>query len=107
MTKRQREIFIGLAKTRSYSIVAERMHMSQPTISYQIKKLEEELGYALFIRDTRSVDLTSAGLTFYEDCKGILDRLNSAISRARNTAQQFHASLSIGCVAQTEPLRDK
>lgn len=107
MTKQQLEIFVRLAKTRNYSIVAENMHMSQPTISYQIKKLEEELGYNLFIRDTRSVNLTSAGFSFYEDCQGILDRLNSAISRASNTAQQFQANLSIGCISSMMPRLEK
>ena len=107
MTMQQLEIFVNLGKTRNYTSVAESMHMSQPTVSYHIKKLEEELGFNLFVRDTRSVNLTSAGLALYEDCQNILDRLNRAVSRARNTAQQFRSNLSIGCISSMMPGLEK
>ena len=107
MTKQQLEIFVSLGKSRNYTSVAENMHMSQPTVSYHIKKLEEELGFSLFVRDTRSVELTSAGLALFEDCQNILDRLNRAVSRARNTAQQFHSTLSVGCISSMMPRLEK
>ncbi|MGG1889684.1 LysR family transcriptional regulator, partial [Priestia megaterium] len=53
--------FIETAKTKSLSKASEQLHMTQPALSKQMRKLEEDLGVTLFIRSATGVELTSAG----------------------------------------------
>lgn len=53
--------FVELARSRSFTKTAERLHMTQPTLSQQIQRLESQFGFSLFQRSTRSVDLTPEG----------------------------------------------
>jgi DNA-binding transcriptional LysR family regulator len=64
MTIRQLEVFLGVAHAKSFSRAAERIHLSQPTLSEHMRELEEELGVRLFVRHPRSVSLTEAGRVF-------------------------------------------
>jgi DNA-binding transcriptional LysR family regulator len=64
MTIRQLEVFLGVAQAKSFSRAAERIHLSQPTLSEHMRELEEELGVRLFVRHPRSVSLTEAGRIF-------------------------------------------
>lgn len=64
MTIRQLEVFLAIAHAQSFSRAAERIHLSQPTLSEHMKELEEELGVSLFIRHSRSVSLTEPGRVF-------------------------------------------
>jgi len=64
MTIRQLEVFLGVAQAKSFSRAAERIHLSQPTLSEHIRELEEELGVRLFVRHSRSISLTEAGRVF-------------------------------------------
>ncbi len=87
--------FIQLYETRSFSQTGELLHITQPAVTHQIKKLEEELGVKLFIRDKHNVELTSATIPFYTDVKDILTRLNIAIAKATDYDKQFSSNLSI------------
>jgi DNA-binding transcriptional LysR family regulator len=53
--------FVAVAQTRSFSRAAERVHLSQSTVSQQIRRLEDIVGKSLFERDTRTVALTRDG----------------------------------------------
>jgi DNA-binding transcriptional LysR family regulator len=64
MTIRQLEVFLGVAQAKSFSRAAERIHLSQPTLSEHMRELEAELGARLFVRHPRSVSLTEAGRIF-------------------------------------------
>ena len=64
MTMRQLEVFLGVAHAKSFSRAAERIHLSQPTLSEHMRELEDELGVRLFVRHPRSVSLTEAGRIF-------------------------------------------
>jgi DNA-binding transcriptional LysR family regulator len=66
MTIRQLEVFLAIAHAESFSRAAERIHLSQPTLSEHMKELEEELGVPLFIRHSRSVSLTEPGRVFQD-----------------------------------------
>lgn len=61
MELRQLRQFVVLAEEGSFSIAAQRLCMAQPPLSVAIRKLEEEIGHALFVRGSRGVRLTAAG----------------------------------------------
>jgi len=61
MTLQQLEYFLAAASHRSFSAAAEALHMAQPSLSEQIRRLEAELGSPLFIRGRRGLELTEAG----------------------------------------------
>ena len=58
--------FLALAKTLHFARASELCHISAPTLSRNIKQLEDEVGVALFIRDNRSVKLTKEGESFID-----------------------------------------
>ena len=64
MTTKQIDYCIELAHTLNFSRAAENMFVSQPTFSYQIKLLEEEIGFAVFERSGKGAALTPAGAQF-------------------------------------------
>ena len=61
MNLRDLKYVIAVAETRHFGQAAERCFVSQPTLSGQIRKLEQELGVAIFERTNRSVDITPVG----------------------------------------------
>jgi DNA-binding transcriptional LysR family regulator len=79
MTFRQVEAFLAVARERSFSRGAQRIHLSQPTLSEHIQELEQELGKRLFLRRGRSVSLTEAGRVFEQHAA----RLAGAAADAR------------------------
>ncbi|MBS0390054.1 MAG: LysR family transcriptional regulator [Proteobacteria bacterium] len=72
MNLRQLQQFVTLAETGNFHRAAERLHMAQPPLSVSIRKLEEELGGALFERTTTGVLLTAAGQAMLQDARRAL-----------------------------------
>ena len=64
MTLRQLEVFLAVARDKSFSLAAKRIHLSQPTASEHMQELEKELGAALFTRRGRAIAMTEAGRVF-------------------------------------------
>lgn len=64
MNTTQLQCFVETATELSFSRAAERLHVSQPTVSHQVRALEDELGVELLTRSTRTVRLTESGLVF-------------------------------------------
>ncbi|AEP30068.1 LysR family transcriptional regulator [Brumicola nitratireducens] len=73
------QAFIELAKYQSFAEAAEKRHISQPALSSAIKKMEMQLGGALFSRSTRSVKLTPEGASFLPVAKRLLDDWENAL----------------------------
>lgn len=96
MRTSQLEYFIAVADTGSFTQAAERCHVAQPAISQQIQALEKELGFPLFLRSTKGVQLTAAGRQYYRDVAGILDALERADRHASSIARGQAGSLDIG-----------
>ena len=72
MTFRALEIFLTVADERSFGKAAQKLFISQPSVTQQIKKLESEFGFALFHRDKHSVELTEAGGIIRDAARSIL-----------------------------------
>lgn len=70
--------FAAVAKDNSFSVAAERLHVTQPAISKRIHMLEQQLGTQLFNRIGRQVSLTEAGWTLLPHAEAILSRMESA-----------------------------
>lgn len=75
--------FILVAENLSFARAAEALYISQPAVTKQISSLEQELGVTLFIRSTRHVELTPAGMSFYKDAKDIVLKSQMAIDRVQ------------------------
>ena len=87
------ENFKVLAEKLNFTRAAKTLFMSQPSLSKSINRLEERLGFPLFERSTREVELTPAGRSFYKDTIELLDLYDQAVHRAR--AQSKHPDVSV------------
>ncbi|MFE9322477.1 LysR substrate-binding domain-containing protein [Nocardia sp. NPDC052278] len=96
MELRHLRYFVAVAETRHFGRAAERLHMAQPPLSQQIKRLECELGVELLIRSTRKVELTPAGERYLERAREILAAVDAAKSEADRIAAGEIGRLAIG-----------
>ncbi len=76
MQIQQLQYFLEIASEKSISKAAKKLYLSQPTLSQQVIKLEEELGIPLLVRHSKSVSLTDAGEQFEQHTRSILGSLN-------------------------------
>ncbi|MGW6962336.1 LysR substrate-binding domain-containing protein [Streptomyces chartreusis] len=83
MELRHIEAFIAVAEELSFRRAAERLHMAQPPLSQQIKRLEREVGALLLHRTTRNVALTSAGQAFLHEARRAVQNVHAAGRAAR------------------------
>lgn len=81
------EMFRVLAETLSYTNAANRLYLTQSSLTRTIQQMEEELGFQLFDRSRRSVTLTSAGQSFYENCEAVLKAYEDAVEKARRAEE--------------------
>jgi len=93
---RQMRYFLALAQERNFGRAAERLHMSQPPLTRQIRTLERDIGTPLFIRTTKGVDLTEAGKTFLEEVPNLLALAERAQERTLRAGQGMTGRLEVG-----------
>ncbi|MFI7008782.1 LysR family transcriptional regulator [Streptomyces sp. NPDC050145] len=86
MELRHLQAFVTVAEELSFRRAAERLQMSQPPLSQQIKRLEHEVGVPLLRRTTRQVALTTAGLAFLSEARRALRAAQAAPQAARQAA---------------------
>lgn len=98
MSLRKFEYAIAVAELGSVTAAAERLHVSQPSLSQQIKALEEELCVQLFFRGPRGLVPTGAGAEFLVEARLAVD----AARRARNAAQAFCGTIRGSLVVAVE-----
>ncbi|ROO34029.1 LysR family transcriptional regulator [Pseudomonas sp. 7SR1] len=95
---RQLRAFILIAETSSFTRTAEQLHLSQPALSYSIRRLEETMGLALLARNTRSVELTPAGEHFLPQARRMLRDMDDAVRDARDTLSLSRGTLRLGAL---------
>ena len=96
MELRHLRYFVAIAEEKSVTRAAERLDMQQPPLSQQLRALEEELGFRLFDRRPKGVEITAAGAVFLEEARGLLAGVHRATERAARVAAGFGGSLSVG-----------
>jgi DNA-binding transcriptional LysR family regulator len=97
---RQLQCFLTLSELLNYGKTARTLYMSQPTITFQIKSLEEAFGVKFFERDRQHVRLTDAGCAFREYAKSIMDTLDSAQECLSGLHTRLRLRVSCGPVGQ-------
>ena len=95
MTTKQIDYCIELAHTLNFSRAADNMFVSQPTFSYQIRLLEDEVGFAIFERSGKGASLTPAGAQFVSFLTGMRQDLKRAVEQGQNFSAKYRDSISI------------
>ena len=98
MTLRELQYIVAVADAGSFSRAAERVHVSQPTLSAQVKKLETELGIPLFERATRKVIPTEAGRAAIASARRILAEADALRDTARAARDPLSGRFRLGAI---------
>lgn len=102
MELRHLRYFITVAEELNFSRAALRLYTAQPSLSQQIKDLEEEVGAKLLHRTKRKVELTEEGIVFLEQARLTLEQADKAISMTRQVLKSRQQQLTIGFVPVVE-----
>lgn len=95
-------VFLSAAKHLNFTKAAEEHCISQTAVSQQIKQLEQELGFSLFVRANRGVTLTPAGKAFYRQCGQLMREYQSAVTMGRRIAEGEPNTLRLGYASEYE-----
>ena len=96
MELRHLRYFAALAEQLSFTVAAQKVHVTQSTLSHQIRQLEEELGCRLFEREGRRVTMTEAGELFLERVRNALREVDEGVSTVRFAAEVMTGVVRIG-----------
>src|SRR5215470_9150017 len=96
MELRHLRYFVAIAEEKSFTRAAKRLDMQQPPLSQQLRALEDELGFRLFDRRPKGVEITAAGAVFLEEAQGLLAGVRRASQRAARVAAGVGGTLSVG-----------
>jgi LysR family hca operon transcriptional activator len=95
--------FIAVAEAESLTIAAKtKLHTTQPSLSRQIRDLEEEIGAQLLTRSARGIELTRAGRTFLEYARSVLAQLEAATEATRRVAHPARPCFAMGFLTGQE-----
>ena len=100
MTTKQIDYCIELAHTLNFSRAAENMFVSQPTFSYQIRLLEEEIGFTIFDRNGKGAALTPAGAQFVTYLANMRLELKRAIEQGQNFSAKYQDNITISLIVR-------
>src|SRR5712675_756587 len=97
MELRHLRYFVAVAEAGSLTVAALRtLHTSQPSLSRQIRDLEDEIGEQLLTRGARGIELTPAGRAFLEHARSVLSQVEAATEAARRVAHPGKPCFSMG-----------
>ena len=99
MDLQQLRFLVTISKTLNFSKAAEELYISQPTLSHQIRRLEDELGVRLLERSTRNVELTPVGRECVNIAQQIVELSDRIMEIAQDESRRFAKRLNIGVLA--------
>ncbi|HEY3621876.1 MAG TPA: LysR family transcriptional regulator [Roseiarcus sp.] len=103
MELRHLRYFVAVAEEGSLTVAAEkRLHTAQPSLSRQMRDLEDQVGVALMSRSVRGVELTAAGRAFLDHARLALTQAEAAVEAARRAAEPLKPALALGFMTGTE-----
>jgi LysR family transcriptional regulator, hca operon transcriptional activator len=103
MELRHLRYFVAVAEEGSLTVAAERrLHTSQPSLSRQIRDLEDEVGAQLMVRGARGIELTAAGRVFLDHARLALAQVEAAGEGARRAAEPAKQSFALGFLTGQE-----
>jgi LysR family transcriptional regulator, hydrogen peroxide-inducible genes activator len=103
LSPRQLQYVVAVAETLGFHKAAERCHVSQPTLSAQVKQLEDVLGVQLFERDRRRVLLTAAGAVVVAHARRVLLAIDDMIAAAKQLIEPCSGTFRIGVIPTIAP----
>ncbi|MBQ7477511.1 MAG: LysR family transcriptional regulator [Selenomonadaceae bacterium] len=95
MNSKQIDCILELAQCLNFNRAAENLFISQPTLTYQIKNVEEEIGFRIFERSGKGAALTPAGSQFVSSLRSIHGQLQAAIEQGQNFSAKYAESIRI------------
>ena len=96
MNTKQINYILELAQIKNFNRAAENLFISQPTLTYQIKTVEDEIGFPIFDRSAKGAILTPAGVQFCTTLRNIRDELKQAIEQGQNFNTRYQTAITIG-----------
>src|SRR3954469_11361194 len=100
MTNQQLAYFLAAAAYGSFSAAAEALHLAQPSLSEQVRRLEDELGVELFARTTRGLTLTEAGRTLRPEAEAALAAVDRARQSVLDVRELLAGTVTMGILAR-------
>lgn len=101
MELRHFNYFLAVAEELNFTRAAEKLFISQPPLSRQIKELEDEIGAKLFVRSNKKVTLTEAGKYFKTEITSQLQQLASIVIQTKKIAESVSGEYKIGYISST------
>lgn len=101
MNSKQIEFALEVAKTNNFNHAAENLFVSQPTMTYQIKLLESEIGFQIFERSPKGAALTMAGEQFIATLKDVQNQIKKAIEQGQNFSSAYQENIRIMMTIRT------
>src|SRR5699024_1042423 len=102
MELRLLQYFIAVVEKETFTEAAQTLHISQPSLSAAIKRLEEQVGLTLLERTTRSLALTKEGATVYEEAKKLMTHYEHVTDEITRIREQGPLKLTIGIIESSQ-----
>ena len=99
MELRHLRYFVAVAEALNFTKAAEKLHLAQPSLTRQVKDLEEEIGVRLVDRSGKRISLTEEGRSFLADAKRLLADCAESVEAVRRLSRGQTGQLNIGYVA--------
>ena len=97
------QYFLAVAREESITKAAERLRMTQPPLSRQLKDLEDELGKQLLIRGSKKVTLTEDGMLLRKRAEELVDLMEKTKAELTSSNENINGDIHIGC-GETEAI---
>lgn len=96
MDVRQLRYFVEVVEAKSFTKAAEQIHVAQPALGFQVRKLEDELGVELLVRHSRGVELTEPGQILLKHANSILRQIERAKQEVQDVSGPPRGTVSVG-----------